>query len=200
MSYLVFFFYRRIDEGNGEGEERRREEERKELVKELNSETDRLTHNERWLLKAFFGYVETNPPLTDAQKIKNRNEAPLFLHETLWTRKGGDDTDRPFPLQNLMPTDGVPTLFPHSLSSLQTLFQQGRTMGPLQQTSFTRTVQHFSKLFATDMAVKSSGYVRLWISGAVGANMRDRRTKRYKIVNINRQTDTKTDRNRRNVQ
>ena len=199
--------FRRVNEGNGgagggerkEGGEERKKE-REALAVEIKSEKDRVTQTERWILKALFGYVETEPPLTNAEKIKNYKEAPIFVYETLWTRKDDDDTDRAFPLKNLLPTDGVPTLFPHSLSSIRDMFRQGRTMGPLQQTSFLRTVQHFSKLFASDMAVKSSGYVRLWISGAVGANTRDKRTKRNKIINMNRQTDTKTDRNRRNVE
>ena len=160
-------------DGKGAGKEEGEEEEGKEkskYAKEIQSEKSGLTSGERWFLKSFFGYCDTFPAIPGG-KLRKASEAPLYVFQKLWPdgrTETTDETDKPFPLQSLIPTeDGVPALFTHSISSISEMFRGGQTMGPLEQTSFLRSMQHFQKLFEPDMAVKPSGYIRLWISGAV---------------------------------
>ena len=129
-----------------------------------------MTDGERWLFKSLLGYADTKPSIRrGGEELKRPDSAPLYVFESLWP-DGKVETDKratPFPLHNLIPSDGLPSMFVHTLESLKQMFRDGREMNALSQTSFLRTIQHFQKIYTPDMAIKPGGYLRLWISGPV---------------------------------
>ena len=155
-------------------------EKKRGLAGQMRSQINKLTSDERWMLKAMLGYAFTDPPLgTEHQTLKSPSSAPIYIFESLWPPKLTDvlrkKEEMPFPLKNLIPTD-VPALFEHSVDSLKKMFREIREMDELGQSGIVRGVSDFKKRFETDLSVKPSGFSRIWISGSV--SFQKRRTKR----------------------
>ena len=141
------------------------------LAEQIHSQINKLTSDERWMLKAMLGYAPTDPSLgTEHETIKLPSSAPIYIFESLWPPKLTDvlrkKEETAFPLKNLIPTD-VPALFEHSVDSLKKMFREIRQMDELGQRGIVRGVSDFKKRFETDLSVKPSGFSRIWISGSV---------------------------------
>ena len=159
---------------------RKRKLEKQFLAEEVQSERLKLTSSDRHLLKAFFGYTATiDSDSADSahqslqqgqQKLKPAHAACVYVKETLFpdglTEQEKERESKPFDLKQCIPTL-VPSLFQHDEASLRVMFQRGRTMDDLSQTSMIRAHQEFSRLFTSELAVKQNGQTRIWISGSV---------------------------------
>ena len=67
-------------------------ENKRGLAGQMRSQINKLTSNERWMLKAMLGYALTDPSLgTEHQTIKSPSSARIYIFESLWpgpTRRG----------------------------------------------------------------------------------------------------------------
>ena len=163
---------------------RKKKLEKQFLAEEVQSERLKLTSSDRHLLKAFFGYTATidsdsadsaHQSLLQGQKLKPAHAACVYVKETLFpdglTEAEKERESKPFHLGQCIPTL-VPSLFQHDEASLRIMFQRGRTMDDLSQTSMIRAHQEFSRLFTSELAVKQNGQTRIWISGSVSKETR----------------------------
>ena len=164
---------------------RKKKLEKQFLAEEVQSERLKLTSSDRHLLKAFFGYTATidsdsadsahATTLLQGQKLKPAHAACVYVKETLFpdglTEAEKERESKPFHLGQCIPTL-VPSLFQHDEASLRIMFQRGRTMDSLGETSMIRAHQEFSRLFTSELAVKQNGQTRIWISGSVSKETR----------------------------
>ena len=146
--------------------------EKKELEKEARSQRDNLTSSDRHLLKAFFSYVPVftakNEGRTSATRTKN--DAITYVQTALWpsglTQEQRDKEEAAFILEKLL-QPAVPSVFVHTVESLRALFREGARMNDIQQGRLIRMFQHFDRLFTRDLAVRSTGFARVFVSGSV---------------------------------
>ena len=146
--------------------------EKKELEKEARSQRDNLTSSDRHLLKAFFSYVPVftakNEGRTSA--TRTRNDAITYVQTALWpsglTQEQRDKEEAAFILEKLL-QPAVPSVFVHTVESLRALFREGARMNDIQQGRLIRMFQHFDRLFTRDLAVRSTGFARVFVSGSV---------------------------------
>ena len=177
--------------------------EKLELKREAQSQRDNLTSSDRHLLKAFFGYVAV---ATTAEDNKNgqirpakhtRKDANFYVGDALWPADLTDEQRRAeestFVLESFL-QPAIPSIVTHSVSSLEKMFRDGADMTYRQQGQLLRYWQlQDRRIFTRDLAVRTNGFARVFLSGSVGNASLQRQT--------NGQTDQETNKRveKRNV-
>ena len=154
-----------------------RTEQKKLLAAEARSERLKLTSSDRHLLKAFLGYTATVDSLSSSasphhrQKLKPAQSACVYVKQSLFpdglTEQEKQREATPFDIRQCIPTL-IPSLFTHDEASLRDLFERGRNLNDLGQSSMIRAHQELgSRLYTSELAIKQNGQTRIWISGSV---------------------------------
>ena len=155
-----------------------RTEQKKLLAAEARSERLKLTSSDRHLLKAFLGYTATVDSLSSSsasphhgQKLKPAQSACVYVKQSLFpdglTEQEKQREATPFDIRQCIPTL-IPSLFTHDEASLRDLFERGRNLNDLGQSSMIRAHQDLgSRLYTSELAIKQNGQTRIWISGSV---------------------------------
>ena len=153
------------------------------LRREAQSERYNLTSSDRHLLKAFFGYVAVAPTAATATKKdggsiepakRTRDDATLYVQNALWPANIPEEQKRAeedvFVLESFL-QPAVPSIITHSVTSLTKLFRDGADMNYRQQAQLVRMWQkHDDRIFTRDLAVRSNGFARVFLSGSVSRN------------------------------
>ena len=164
------------------------------LKKETKSQRDYLTTSDRHMLKAFFAYVPVTPTTTTKTTTtgakREKADACSYVQSVLWppglTTDEQNVENAPFVLETfLQPV--VPSIFAHTVGSLQTLFNRGGRMNDREQTSIIRSFQHFNRMYTNDLPVRNGGYARVFVSGSVSE------TDVYTYTRTKRQTNRQTE-------
>ena len=150
------------------------------LRQEAQSQRYNLTSSDRHLLKAFFGYVAVTPTAATATKKdggpiqpakRTRDDANSYVQNALWPANIPDEQKRAeedvFVLESFL-QPAVASIITHSVTSLTKMFRDGANMNYRQQAQLIRMWQrHDDRIFTRDLAVRSSGFARVFLSGSV---------------------------------
>ena len=167
--------------------------EKMELEKEARSQRNNLTSSDRHLLKAFFSYVPVRNGNEVTNATRTKSDAITYVQTALWpsglTQEQRDREESAFMPEKLM-QPAVPSVFVHTVESLRALFQDGSRMNDIQQGRLVRMFQHFDRLFTRDLAVRTNGFARVFVSGSVRTTVveKEKRAKKDKMFTIHTRT------------